>query len=65
MRIIQAIDVRWYNACAYFALSQALALEKVGHEVLLMADPGSPPAKKALELGLHLEESVYFSSFNS
>jgi glycosyltransferase involved in cell wall biosynthesis len=64
MRIIQAIDVRWYNACAYFALTQALALEKMGHEVLLMADPGSPPAKKARELGLNLDDSVYFSSFN-
>jgi glycosyltransferase involved in cell wall biosynthesis len=64
MRVIQAIDVRWYNACAYFALTQALALQRMGHEVLLMADPGSPPANKALEMGLTLDESVYFSSFN-
>jgi len=64
MRVIQAIDVRWYNACAYFALSQALALKRLGHEVLLMADPGSPPAKKAREMGLALDDSLYFSSMN-
>lgn len=64
MRVIQAIDVRWYNACAYFALSQALALKRLGHEVLLMADPGSPPAKKAREMGLHIDDSLYFSSLN-
>ena len=64
MRVIQAIDVRWYNACADFALTQARALEKIGHDVLLMADPGSPPAKKAKELGLNLNEKVNFSSYN-
>jgi glycosyltransferase involved in cell wall biosynthesis len=64
MRIIQAIDVRWYNACADFALTQALGLERAGHEVLMMADPGSPPAQKALELGLNLNQEVYFSSIN-
>jgi len=64
MRIVQAIDVRWYNACADFALTQALALQRIGHEILLMADPGSPPARKALELGLNLNEKDYFSSLN-
>jgi glycosyltransferase involved in cell wall biosynthesis len=64
MRIIQAIDVRWFNACAYFALSQALALKRLGHEVLLMADPGSPPAKKAREMGLAPDDSLNFSSMN-
>ena len=64
MRVIQAIDVRWYNACAYFALSQALALKRLGHEVLIMADPGSPPAKKAREMGLALDNSLNFSSMN-
>lgn len=64
MRIIQAIDVRWYNACADFAVTQALALQRSGHDVLLMADPGSPPANKAREMGLKLNEKVYFSSIN-
>lgn len=64
MRIIQAIDVRWYNACADFAVTQAQALQRTGHEVLLMADPGSPPASKAREMGLNLNEKVYFSSIN-
>ncbi|UCC80729.1 MAG: glycosyltransferase family 4 protein [Candidatus Zixiibacteriota bacterium] len=64
MRVIQAIDVRWYNACADFAVAQALALQRAGHDVLLMADPGSPPANKAREMGLNLNEKVYFSSIN-
>jgi len=64
MRIIQAIDVRWFNACADFALTQALALQRAGHDVLLMANPGSPPAKKAKELGLDLSEKINFSSIN-
>jgi glycosyltransferase involved in cell wall biosynthesis len=64
MKIIQAIDVRWYNACADFALTQARALERLGHQVLLLADPGSPPAVKAKEMGLSLDERVRFSSLN-
>jgi glycosyltransferase involved in cell wall biosynthesis len=36
----------------------------MGHDVLLMADPGSPPAIKARELGLDLDESINFNSFN-
>lgn len=64
MKIIQAIDVRWYNACADFALTQARALETIGHKVLLLADPGSPPAVKAKEMGLTLNDKVQFSSPN-
>ncbi len=64
MKVIQIIDVRWYNACAHFALQQAKALASLGHDVLLMADPGSPPAMKAREFGLNLSEEVKFSSLN-
>ena len=32
-----------------------------GHEVLVMADPGSPPVKRALDYGLQVDESIYFS----
>lgn len=61
MRIIQIIDVRWYNACADFALKQAQGLMLAGHDVLLMANPNSPPAKKARELGLNLNQDIDFS----
>ncbi len=64
MKIIQIVDVRWYNACADFAIQQALGLSRLGHEVLLMANPGSPPATKARDAGLDVVEDVDFSSLN-
>ncbi len=64
MRIIQIIDVRWYNASADFAVTQAMALADRGHEILLMANPGSPPAVKAREAGLDVSEKVDFSRSN-
>ncbi len=62
MRIIQIIDVRWYNACADFAIKQAQGLSLAGHDVLLLANPGSPPAIKAREAGLNTNEEINFSS---
>jgi glycosyltransferase involved in cell wall biosynthesis len=61
MRIIQIIDVRWYNACADFAVKQAEGLILAGHDVLLMANPGSPPEIKAREVGLNVSEAINFS----
>lgn len=61
MRIIQVIDVRWFNACADFAIKQALGLKLCGHEILLMANPGSPPAVKARQLGLDVSEEIDFA----
>ncbi|OGC89574.1 MAG: hypothetical protein A2W25_14520 [candidate division Zixibacteria bacterium RBG_16_53_22] len=61
MRIIQIIDVRWYNACADFAIKQAQGLILAGHDVLFMANPGSPPAKKAREIGLEVDERISFA----
>jgi glycosyltransferase involved in cell wall biosynthesis len=60
MKIIQIIDLRWYNACADFAIKQALGLARVGNDVLLMANPGSPPAIKAREAGLNVNEKINF-----
>jgi len=64
MKIIQIVDVRWYNACADFAIQQALGLLRLGHEVLLMANPGSPPAARARKAGLDVSEDVNFGSLN-
>ena len=64
MRIIQIIDVRWYNASADFAVTQAAALSNGGHDILLMANPGSPPALKAKDIGLTVSEEVDFSRSN-
>jgi len=61
MRVIQIIDVRWYNACADFAIKQAQGLILTGHETLLLANPGSPSAVKARELGMEMSEKVNFA----
>jgi glycosyltransferase involved in cell wall biosynthesis len=63
MKIIQIIDLRWYNACADFAVKQAIGLTQVGHDVLLMANPGSPSAIKAREAGLNVSEEINFAGF--
>jgi glycosyltransferase involved in cell wall biosynthesis len=60
MKVIQIIDVRWYNACADFAVKQALGLQLCGHDVLLLANPGTPPAAKAREAGLDVKEEIDF-----
>jgi len=61
MKIILIIDVRWYNACADFAIKQAQGLALLGHDVLILANPGSPPALKARDEGLKLNEEIDFS----
>jgi glycosyltransferase involved in cell wall biosynthesis len=64
MRIIQIIDVRWYNASADFAVTQAKAMADIGHDILLLANPGSPPASKAREVGLKVSETINFANLN-
>lgn len=61
MKVIQIIDVRWYNACADFAIKQALGLKLCGHDVLLLANPNTPPADKARESGLDVCEEIDFA----
>ncbi len=61
---MQIIDVRWYNACADFAVSQAVGLQRIGHELLLIANPGSPPALKARDFGLNVNDDINFSTSN-
>ncbi len=61
MKIIQIIDLRWYNACADFAVKQAVGFKRIGHDILLLANPGSPPALRAREAGLEVSEEVNFA----
>ena len=61
MKIIQIIDVRWHNACADFAIKQAQGLKLRGHDVLLLANPGSPPGIEAKKVGLDVCEEINFS----
>jgi glycosyltransferase involved in cell wall biosynthesis len=55
--------VRWWNACAYYAISIALAQKKLGHEVWIAGDPGFLATRNARQAGLTVLE-VPFSSRN-
>ncbi len=61
MNVLQLINVRWYNACAYYAVTLSCALTGRGHKVILAGDPHSPPLVKAKELGLTISRDLYLS----
>ncbi|MBR3880998.1 MAG: glycosyltransferase family 4 protein [Mailhella sp.] len=52
MRTIQVVNVRWYNATAWYGVTLAHCLQKAGHESLVAGLEGTPPLAKARELGL-------------
>lgn len=52
MKIFQVVNVRWFNACAWYGLYLARLLQQDGHDVLVIVQPDTPPEKKARELGL-------------
>lgn len=52
MRTIQVVNVRWYNATAWYGVTLAHCLQKAGHESLVAGLAGTPPLEKARELGL-------------
>jgi len=58
------INVRWYNACAHYAVSLSYALKKGGHKVVVAGDPHSPPILKAKKLGLLVYEDLFLSYTN-
>lgn len=52
MKILQVINVRWYNATAWYALFQGRLLQEHGHNVVILALPGTPAVSKAQAWGL-------------
>ncbi|MGE4268491.1 MAG: glycosyltransferase family 4 protein [Deferribacterales bacterium] len=57
MRILNVINVRWYNATAWYAVSLSSALKCKGHDVAVCGLPGSPPVLKARDAGLETFEA--------
>jgi len=55
------INVRWYNACAYYAVTLSYALKRRGHRVIVAGDPKSPPLLEAKKLGLEVYEGLHLS----
>ena len=63
MNILITVSVRWWNANAYYAISLAEALSKLGHHVYVAGDPNYPPTVRAQATGLETIE-IKFASFN-
>ncbi|MGB2698389.1 MAG: glycosyltransferase family 4 protein [Candidatus Zixiibacteriota bacterium] len=62
--VLQLINVRWYNACAYYAVTLSRALKRRGHKVILAGDPDSPPVNVASRFGLETYDKLYLSRMN-
>ncbi len=58
---MQLINVRWYNACAHYAVTLSHALRDKGHKVIVAGDPQSPPLIKAKQAGLTVHEDLFLS----
>lgn len=52
MRILQVVNVRWFNATAWYALSASRLLLGAGHKVLVAALPGTDTERTARDMGL-------------
>jgi glycosyltransferase involved in cell wall biosynthesis len=63
LNILITVSVRWWNANAYYAISLAEALSKLGHNVYVAGDPDYPPTLRAKKVGLETVK-IRFASFN-
>ena len=52
LRIIQVVNVRWFNATAWYGLFLSRLLREAGHEALVLALPGTEAFAKAEAMGL-------------
>ncbi len=57
MKVLNVINVRWYNATAWYAHMLSLGLEALGHKTAVLGLPGTPPVIKAREAGLQTYEA--------
>jgi len=52
LRIIQVVNVRWFNATAWYGLFLASLLRDAGHEVRVICPAGTDSCNKARDMGL-------------
>lgn len=52
LRVAQWVRIRWWNACAWYAVTLGEALARVGHRSYILAPPGTPAAAEAAARGL-------------
>lgn len=55
LRVIQVVNVRWFNATAWYGLFLATLLREAGHEVRVLCPAGTECCDKAREMGLDPE----------
>ena len=71
LRIIHVVNVRWYNATAWYGLSLAELLVRAGHEVRVLALPDTEPWEKArgamgsASIGININSANVFSTIRS
>ena len=53
MKIFQVINVRWFNATAWYALTLSRLLADAGHEVLVLTQADTDTDRKSREMGLN------------
>ncbi|MBN1899066.1 MAG: glycosyltransferase [Spirochaetes bacterium] len=61
--ILILINVRWWNATAFYAINTARVLHKKGYAVYVGSKKGSPPYQKALQYNLNVV-NLNFERFN-
>lgn len=59
MRFFHLVNVRWYNATAWYGLNLCRLLQAAGHEVIVGVLPGTETAIKAKEMGLSTLEDDF------
>lgn len=55
MKIIQVVNVRWFNATAWYGIYLSKLLADEGHEVIVLTQNGTPPDTIARQWGLRTE----------
>ncbi len=64
LNVLQLINVRWYNASAYYAIAVSQALSQRGHKVIVAGDFPSPPVEKAASLNLAIYPQLNLSRWD-
>lgn len=62
LRIIQTVNVRWFNATAWYGLFLSRLLREAGHDVRVLGIGGTDSFAKAEEWGLDIEDCPLNSS---
>ena len=52
LNILHTISVRWWNACAYYAIIIVKGLQNLNHTVQIYSDKDSPPFNHSMDNGL-------------